>query len=218
MPPKSRPSGVAGAGATTADGAPDAGEWIGPSHGTQTCTTSGRTANGWLRSRLDQNGREITLYRVEHGHGCVLTASCILGGSGFPASAVVETEATGSAVPADRFRAWVGGHPFWREYVFRMIGERMATVLARFEESAFDRFETRLARLFMDRLNAGETLIPTTHQQLADELGSSREVVSRALERWQAAGLVKLHRGAIEVLRGAEVTRIAGGSWTACRR
>lgn len=179
----------------------------------QPCTGMAFVVTGCVRVYLlGQDGREITLYRVEHGHGCVLTASCILGRSGFPASAVVETEATGSAVPADQFRAWVGEHPFWREYVFRMIGKRMATVLARFEEAAFDRFETRLARLFTGRREAGEVLIPTTHQQLADELGSSREVVSRALERWQAAGLVKLHRGAIEVVRGAELTRIAGGS------
>lgn len=178
----------------------------------QSCSGIALVTRGSVRVYLlGQDGREITLYRVSQGHGCVLTASCILGDTVFPASAVVETEATGFVIGAERFRAWVVVHPFWREYVFRMIGLRLATVLARFEEAAFDRLDTRLARLLMDRIPPGEGMVPATHQQLADELGSAREVVSRALGRWQTAGWVKLHRGAIQVLHGAAVTRIAGG-------
>jgi CRP/FNR family transcriptional regulator len=187
---------------------PDGKEILSPG---QTCEVMPFVVTGCIRVYLlGHDGREITLYRVEGGHGCVLSASCILGGIAFPASAVVEAAATGCAVPASEFRDWVNEEPYWREYVFRMIGERMATVLGRFEEAAFERLEIRLARQFLRRIQDGEVVLRTTHQGLADDLGSSREVVSRVLERWQSAGWVRLHRGAIEIHRGAEIEGIAG--------
>ncbi len=176
----------------------------------QACTGMAFIVSGCVRIYLlGKAGREITLYRVAAGQSCLLTASCILGSTGFPASAVVESDVAGFSVSAERLRTWVGHDVYWREYVFRLIGERMATVLSRFEEAAFDPLEARLARLLDGRLAASQRWIETTHQQLADELGSAREVVSRALERWQAEGWVRLHRGTIEILQRQEIRRAA---------
>lgn len=75
-----------------------------------------------------------------------------------------------------------------------------------------DPLEIRLARVFSRRLSGREVLIPTTHQQLADELGTAREVISRALERWQSDGWVRLRRGTVEILQPGAIQRTAGPS------
>jgi CRP/FNR family transcriptional regulator len=74
---------------------------------------------------VSQEGREITLYHIKPGGSCVLTASCILGGSGFPALAEVEKEVLAWAVLAAVFREWVAHSEFWRRYVFQLLGERV---------------------------------------------------------------------------------------------
>jgi CRP/FNR family transcriptional regulator len=159
---------------------------------------------------LGADGREVTLYRVRDGQGCVLSASCLLGGTPFPASAATEATTAGWAVPAAAFREWMDRHRYWRDYVFGLIGERLAAVLGRFEEVAFQRVDTRLARLLVSRAGADATGLRITQAQLADELGSAREVISRALGRWRAAGLVRPARGAIHILDRARLEQLAG--------
>ena len=145
---------------------------------------------------VSREGREITLYRIKPGGACVLTASCILGGSGFPALAEVEKEVLAWAVPAAVFREWVARSKFWRQYVFQLLGDRLAAVLARMEETSFDRVDLRMARLLL----AGGNEWAGTHQRLAVEVGTAREVISRILERWRSAGWIETERGRIKIL------------------
>jgi len=148
---------------------------------------------------VSREGREITLYRIQPGGSCVLTASCILGGSGFPALAEVEKEVLAWAVPAAVFREWVARSEFWRHYVFQLLGDRLAAVLMRLEETSFERVDWRLARIL---LAGGEEWIGT-HQRLAVEIGTAREVVSRILERWRRAAWIESKRGRIKILNRA---------------
>ncbi|MFO1492230.1 MAG: Crp/Fnr family transcriptional regulator [Kiritimatiellia bacterium] len=157
---------------------------------------------------MGRDGREVTLYRVRNGDACVLTASCILGGTAFPAGAVVEKDAAGWT-PSALFRGG-GPPPFWRGYVFRLLGERMAAVLEEFEESAFGSIDARLARVLVRRARAGERPIMATQQSLAVELGTAREVVSRALSRWKREGLVTTGRGTLALLDPAALEKICG--------
>ena len=145
---------------------------------------------------VSREGREITLYRIKPGGSCVLTASCILGGSGFPALAEVEKEVLAWAVPAAVFREWVAHSEFWRHYVFQLLGERLAAVLARLEETSFERVDLRLARILL----SGGNEWTGTHQRLAVEVGTAREVISRVLARWQSAGWIETKRGCIKIL------------------
>ena len=150
--------------------------------------------------QLSEEGREMTLYRIETGQSCLLTASCILCDVPFPAQAMVELDAMGWAVPASTFRRWVDEQPWWRSYVFAMFGQRLAAVMAKLEAVSFRRVDARLAELILRRPGtAGE--VKVTHQQLADELGTAREVVSRGLAAWASEGWVQLGRGRIQVLR-----------------
>lgn len=144
-------------------------------------------------------GREITLYRFGNGQSCILTANAILSQKTFPAIATVEDEAEAIMVPADSFRRWVSQYDLWREFVFDLLSQRLASVMAIVDEVAFGRMDARVASLLLGRTSL-QNPINMTHQEIAAELGSSREVVSRLLEDFAARGLIRVNRGQVEVL------------------
>lgn len=148
--------------------------------------------------KIGETGREITLYRFGNGESCILTANVILSRQTFPAIATVEQDAEAVLVPAAAFRDWVNRHELWREFTFRLLSQRLASVIATVEEVAFRRMDTRLAAFLLAR-SRGSDPIRITHQQIAAELGSSREVISRLLENLEAEGLIRRARGVIEV-------------------
>ncbi len=156
---------------------------------------------------IGENGREVTLYRVAGGEACVLTASCLLGQSGFPAAALVETPVVGAAIPGPVFRDWVSRHSYWREYVFHLIATRLASVLGQMNDVVFQPLETRLARHLLQHSGGGTGPVCVTQEDLAHELGSAREVISRTLGRWREAGTVDLEKGVIH-LRKTEALKV----------
>jgi CRP/FNR family transcriptional regulator, anaerobic regulatory protein len=149
--------------------------------------------------KIGETGREITLYRFGNGESCILTANAILSQKSFPAVATVEKEAEAVMIPAEAFRAWVRRYDLWREFVFELLSQRLSTVMAVVEEVAFQRMDVRLAALISERSH-GSDHVHMTHQQVAAELGSSREVISRILEDFSARGMLKVSRGSIVIL------------------
>lgn len=149
--------------------------------------------------KIGETGREITLYRFGNGESCILTANAILSQQSFPAVATVEKTAEAVMIPAETFRDWVRRYDLWREFVFELLSQRLASVMAVVEEVAFRRMDARLAAFLVERFRTS-TLIHITHQEIAAELGSSREVISRLLEDFSAQDLLRSSRGAIEVL------------------
>ncbi|MEZ4701803.1 MAG: Crp/Fnr family transcriptional regulator [Rhodothermales bacterium] len=141
-------------------------------------------------------GREITLYRIEAGESCVLTASCILNRIAFPAFAIAETSVEGFLVPAPVFRSWIDEYSAWRMFVFDLFAQRLSSIINVVEEVVFRRLDARLATFLTE---AGEDRVAMTHEAIATELGSSREVVSRLLKEFQLDGLVELERGVIHL-------------------
>jgi CRP/FNR family transcriptional regulator len=158
---------------------------------------------------IGETGREITLYRFGTGESCILTANAILSRQSFPAIATVEQEAEAVMIPSDTFRDWVRRYDLWREFVFDLLSQRLASVMAIVEEVAFQRMDTRLAGFLVER-SRSQNPVRITHQEIAAELGSSREVVSRILEDFAGRGLIRTARGAIEIL-SAEGLRTAAG-------
>ena len=150
--------------------------------------------------RIGESGREITLYRFGQGECCVLTADSILGNRSFPARARVEAEVEVAFVPAAVFEAWLARSAAWRQFVFDAMARRLTSLMDTLEAVAFRRMDTRVSSLLLDKLTAGERSIRITHQDIADELGSSREVVSRILEDLEGRGLIRLFRGGVEVV------------------
>jgi CRP/FNR family transcriptional regulator, anaerobic regulatory protein len=149
--------------------------------------------------KIGETGREITLYRFGLGESCILTANAILSQQSFPAIATVEQDAEAVMIPADIFRDWVRRYDEWRSFVFDLLSQRLAGVMAIVDEVAFRRMDTRVAALLLERSRL-QNPIRITHQEIAAELGSSREVVSRLLEDFNSQGLIRLARGTIEIL------------------
>ena len=154
--------------------------------------------------KLGENGREITLYRLGVGESCILTASCILSHVPFPAFAVGETAIEAIVVPVTDVNRWMGESAAWRGYLFGLISGRFADVISMVEEVAFRRVDRRIATLLLRRASeSGGNEIAVTHQEIASDLGSSREVVSRILKDFEVAGSLKVSRGHIQLLNTA---------------
>jgi CRP/FNR family transcriptional regulator len=158
--------------------------------------------------KVAETGREITLYRFGAGESCILTANAILSQQTFPAIATVEQEAEAVLIPAAVFRDWVRRYDPWREFLFDLLAQRLASVMELVEEVAFRRLDGRIAGLLLAYSRRGHT-VTITHQQIAAELGSSREVVSRVLAHLADEGLIRQRRGSITILDAQALARLA---------
>lgn len=156
--------------------------------------------------KISSSGREILLYRVAAGETCVLTTTCLLGRSDYPASTVVEEPIRDVVVPAAIFHQLMIESPVFRRFVMENYGALISDLIVLLDEVAFHSLDTRLAKLLLDESGSQ---IHRTHQQLADELGTAREVVSRQLKRFEQKGWVSLGRGQIEVLDRDALERAA---------
>lgn len=142
------------------------------------------------------SGRGIVLYRVAPGEGCILSGGCLLGNSDYSATGVAETDVLLLRIPPGVFqKLMVQSEPF-RRFVFGMYGERLGEVMQLVEAVAFQRLDARLAQLLIRR----GPVVQATHQSLADELGSVREIVSRLLRSFEERGWVRLGRERVTVL------------------
>ena len=162
---------------------------------------------GSIRVAKCSEGRELQLYRVEPGESCVLTSSCLVGGRDYPATGVVERDARLVVLPKPVFDDLMATHAPFRQYVFALFAERLADMMALVEAVAFHKLDRRVAAALLGR----GRVVSLTHQQLADELGSVREIVTRVLRSFADQGMIRSSRGAIEVLDAAGLRRVAEG-------
>lgn len=149
--------------------------------------------------KIGETGREITLYRFGNGSSCILSANAILSQQTFPAIATVEEDAEAVMIPADVFRSWVKQHDLWQDFVFDLLSQRLSTVMTIVDEVVFQRMDRRVADLLLKR-GEKKSVIHVTHQEIASDLGSSREVISRLLEDFISEGSIRSGRGVIEIL------------------
>ena len=164
--------------------------------------------------KISDSGREILLYRVGPGETCVLTTTCLLGHSRYPAETIIEEAVRDVVVPAPVFHQLMLESAVFRHFVLSNYGNLISDLIVLIDEVAFRRLEARLARLLVDaaqKSEKGSTGIASTHQQLAAELGSAREVVSRHLKEFERRGWLKLGRGQIELLDVEALERLSQG-------
>ena len=154
-----------------------------------------------------ESGREITLYRVESGQSCILTTACLLAREPYAAEGIVEIPVRAVAVPASAVREQLDRSAVLREFVFATYGARIVDLLILVEEVCFGRVDVRLARLLSSRTGAGG-IVTATHQVLAHELGTAREVISRQLKEFERCGLVHVGRGHVDIVDAAGLTRL----------
>jgi len=173
----------------------------------QPCRGFPMVLEGCVRvARGSPGGRQLELYRVGPGELCVVSTSCLFGSA--PLSAHGQsTEGTGLVLlsPAG-FGRWCR-HEGFRRFVFGIFADRLADLMALAEAVAFQRLDQRLAQALLGH----GAVVHTTHQALADELGTVREIVTRLLKRFERSGCVQLARERIQVLDATALRRLAAG-------
>ncbi len=167
--------------------------------------------DGCVRVQLSsEGGREVTLYRVKPGDTCALTTSCLVGKEDYPAEAVIEKDVTALMIPDQEFRQALLDSEVFRLFVFRGFSGRLCAIVARMEAVTLKTIDERL----IEQLLQGDSdlLSNITHQVLASEIGTAREVVSRKLRRFESDGLIRSSRGRIEILDRKKLGAMARSS------
>jgi CRP/FNR family transcriptional regulator len=155
--------------------------------------------DGTIRvQQVSETGREIVLYRIQAGESCVLTTACLLAFENYAAEGIAETPVRTAAVPRQLFDDLVAGSKEFRNFVFAAFSKRITDLFLVIDEVAFQRMDIRLAQRLLE-LAKDSPSISVTHQQLAVELGTAREVVSRQLQEFQRRGWIALRRGVVEI-------------------
>jgi CRP/FNR family transcriptional regulator len=161
-----------------------------------------------------QSGHEITLYHVQAGDPCLVNMLCVLLDRPAMATAVVEAPTEAVIVSGAVFRSWIESNAAVRHFVFETMAHRVVDVMVLVEELAFRRMDERLARLLIQRCSGPERslrVIAETHEELAGELGTAREVVSRVLKEFERLGAIIVARGRIELRNEGILRGLANG-------
>lgn len=159
--------------------------------------------------RAATNGRELELYRVQPGEMCLVSSAGLFAGQALTARGLSTVPTTLTLLPAPVFRQALADGRF-RDFVLGLFASRMADLTSLIEAIAFQRLDSRLASTL---LGHGQQ-VRATHQSLADELGTVREIVTRLLHRFERDGLVELSRECITICDSARLRALAGGSTT----
>ncbi len=157
-------------------------------------------------AKLASSGRELVLYRVAPGGSCIISSSCLLGHTAYNARGIAETPLTLLILPIPVFSKLMLEHLPFRDFVFYLFAERIGELMQLVEEVAFARLDQRLAKLLLAR---NENTVNITHQQLAEELGSVREIVSRLLKGFAAQGFVTLGREQLSIADRTGLQKLA---------
>lgn len=151
------------------------------------------------------NGRELQLYRVVSGESCILTSSCLLGHAHYSARGIAELDTEMVALSPALFEKLLSIHKPFRDYIFGLFSERLTDLMQLVSAVAFQKLDQRLAALLAGKVSP----LHTTHQALADELGSVREIVSRLLKSFAEQGWIRLGREQIEIIDAAALSKLS---------
>ena len=151
-------------------------------------------------SREDLNGDELLLYYLEEGDSCTMTMACEIGEQKSQIRAVTELPSKLIMVPLNALEDWSSRFPTWRKFIFKSYHKRMEELLATVDSIAFDQLEKRLWEYLLEkkRITKANTL-SITHQTIAQEMHSSRVVISRLLKRLELENKIRLSRNTIEL-------------------
>jgi CRP/FNR family transcriptional regulator len=156
--------------------------------------------------KMSASGREILLYRVGAGETCVITTTCLLGNSDYPASTIVEEPIKDVIIPSGAFNQLMIDSKVFRTFVMTNYGALISDLIVLLDEVAFHSLDARLAKLLLE---SGTDNVQRTHQKIADELGTAREVVSRQIKRFEQKGWVLLRRGQVDLLDRDALLKLA---------
>lgn len=149
--------------------------------------------------KVSEQGREVTLYRVQDGQSCVLMMASILGEVAYEASASIEVETEVLLIPVQLFKQWIDTCQPLKQFVFKQMIQRVTSVMDLLENIAFKPIPYRIADFLINHSTANDPIIKITHEQLAIELGTAREVISRALKDFTSKNILVSRRGHLQI-------------------
>lgn len=176
-----------------------AGTWIFREY--QRCDAVGFIVSGAIRVLKEhEGGRRMTLYTLGPGDSCVLSMACALSNPIHQASAVAEGDTVVRTVSTETFHRLMANDAAARDYVFGLFAARLADVMALLDDIVFGRIDQRMAALLLERTDGGRQRLVATHERLAEELGTAREVVSRCLRHLATQEAIVVGRGVVDVI------------------
>jgi CRP/FNR family transcriptional regulator len=155
--------------------------------------------------KVSEAGKEVTLYRIEQGESCILSATCILNGGSFPAIAEAEGDTQILLLPAPLLNRLVEENAGCRRFIFDQYARRLDAVLTLVEEVTFHHMDMRIAAFLLRNATESDAAVSRTHGEIAAELGTSREVVTRILADFEFDKMISTSRGRIAILKPAEL-------------
>lgn len=158
--------------------------------------------------KIAESGREILLYRIQPGETCIIMLSSALGDIPYPATAIVEQEVEVLMVPTQLYIDWMHHVPAVQNFTFKSLAQRLGSVMALVEEITFKRIDIRLIRFLLAHTTEKQPLLHQTHEEIAVELGTVREVISRLLKNLEVDHLLLLSRGKIGITQRQELEKM----------
>jgi CRP/FNR family transcriptional regulator len=156
--------------------------------------------NGIVRVELQNpQSRSMVLYRIEPGQLCIHSLINLINDDMYSFIAVAETDGWFCWADKEKFQQWMTQSSVFQRWIFNNIGSRFRQVVDRFAQHAFISVESRLAGLLVEKMGPDQ-LVQSTQSEMAAELGTAREIISRHLSRWQKQNLLETHRGSIKIL------------------
>ncbi len=175
----------------------------------QACEAFPLVLDGVIRVfKQSAQGREMVLYRIYPGEGCIVSLSCLIDRRAYSARAVAESTARLLMMPQEAFRRWQSESPAFQRYLLGLFSARVEDLMQKVEEMAFLSLEARLAGVLLGH----GTVVHKSHAQLANELNTVREIVSRHLKEFEIRGWVKLGRENVAILDVHALRQLATGN------
>ncbi|RLD60078.1 MAG: Crp/Fnr family transcriptional regulator [Bacteroidetes bacterium] len=150
--------------------------------------------------RKDNSEKEILLYHIEPNESCILSITSSINNKKSKVDAITEEDSDIILVPASKVKEWMEKYSGWRKFLMSLYHERLTELLGIVDEVAFKNMDFRLIERLKEKQKPNSQEIEITHQKLADELGTAREVVSRLLKKLENDGKIKLLRGKIKII------------------
>jgi CRP/FNR family transcriptional regulator, anaerobic regulatory protein len=151
--------------------------------------------------RQDEKDSETFLYFLTSGHTCAMSLTCCVANRPSSVRAIAEEDTELVLVPVEKLDEWLGIFPSWKNFIFQTYQQRFDDLLEAVDSLAFRKMDERLWRLVKKKASLQEKrYVYSTHQELADELSTSREVVTRLLKKLEGMGKIKTYRNRIELM------------------
>ncbi|WP_299106861.1 Crp/Fnr family transcriptional regulator [uncultured Tenacibaculum sp.] len=151
--------------------------------------------------REDKEGDELVLYYIEKGDTCAMTLSCCMGQTKSKIKAIAETDVKLMMLPKEKMSEWLGKYSSWQEFILQSYHSRLNEFIEAVDSIAFLNMGERLFKYLKDKAMVTHTdIIHVTHQQIANDMHTSRVVVSRLLKSLEKEQQIELHRNSIKVL------------------